>query len=173
MAKINILSCNVQGINKNNKYNSCLEYLDRKRIDIALLQETHIMIQDMSKLENDRYIVVSSSSAINKTKGVLILISKKLKFNMIVNGNDSDGRITYVKCNLGDKDILLLSVYAPNTYEPTFYAQLTQILQEYSDCGVILGADMNAVISPELDKSDPAINNPSNTALKNLISNHS
>lgn len=173
MVKVNVFSWNAQGLNNNIKYNSCLQYLDKKKIDIALLQETHIISQDINKLENNKYQIISSSSAANKTKGVLILISKKINLNIIEKGNDLTGRIAFAKILLYGKKILLLSAYAPNSYDPAFFDQLTTILQDHLDSAVILGTDMNAVLLPEMDKSGPSSGSSATTALNNLVANHS
>uniref|UniRef100_A0A671TPG6 Endonuclease/exonuclease/phosphatase domain-containing protein n=1 Tax=Sparus aurata TaxID=8175 RepID=A0A671TPG6_SPAAU len=114
MLKLSILSWNVQGINKN-----------RKGIDIALLQETHIMTLDIGKLDNSKYDVVSSSHATNRTKGMMILMRKTFNFNIAEQGNDSAGRISYIKDTLADKKMAFISACC----------------------------DMNAVLDPSMDRS--------------------
>ena len=72
---LSILSWNVQGINEAKKRYSCLDVLNKKKIDIALLQETHLLQQDVTQVDNNIFKVVSYSTANNKTKGSNDIIS--------------------------------------------------------------------------------------------------
>lgn len=128
MFKLSVLYWNVQGINKSTTYTSCNEFLDRKGIDIALIQETHIMASDIGKLDNSKYDVVSSSHSISRKNGVMILMRNTFNSNIAEQGNYSAGRISYIKGTLADKKMAFISAYAPNILDPSFYAQLTKKL---------------------------------------------
>ena len=116
MANLTIISWNVGGINDLHKRTSCLDILKRKKVDLAMLQETHIMIQDINSLENDYFKVVSNSSADNKTRGVSILVRRSLKFQNLGKGNDPDGRTAYLKTSISGVKMAFVVTYAPNTF---------------------------------------------------------
>ncbi len=78
MHTLNILSLNVNGLNSAVKRTRVLEYLHRKSISCALIQETHLKQSDVARFQNKYYKLAAFSCAHNKTKGVLILVNRKL-----------------------------------------------------------------------------------------------
>ncbi len=84
MHTLNILSLNVNGLNSAVKRTRVLEYLHRKSISCALIQETHLKQSDVAYSQNKYYKLAAFSSAQNKTKGVLILVNRKLNLTTLV-----------------------------------------------------------------------------------------
>ena len=76
MDNTNILSWNTGGLNIPHKRISTLDFLQRKNIDIALLQEVHLLSKDINSLSNKYYTVIASSLAVSKTKGVAIMVKR-------------------------------------------------------------------------------------------------
>ncbi len=62
MVRINILSLNVRGLNAPTKRTKVLDLLHRKKIDVAFLQETHLVASDNQRMQNRHYIPIVSSS---------------------------------------------------------------------------------------------------------------
>lgn len=153
MTNLNILSWNVNGLNGPHKRACCLELLKRRKIDLALIQETHLKKEDVHRCNNKFYKVISASSATDKTKGVMILLRRNLRMDIIEHDNDTDGRIAHVKALVGNRKVAFLSVYAPSTYDPAFFSMLTNYLLNMAGYEIVLGSDMNAVMSHEEDRS--------------------
>uniref|UniRef100_A0A672NZ17 exodeoxyribonuclease III n=1 Tax=Sinocyclocheilus grahami TaxID=75366 RepID=A0A672NZ17_SINGR len=80
---INILSWNVNRLNSPIKRTKCLDYLRCKKVSIALIQESHLKSVDMHHFQNKYFKVIFSSSAVNKTKGVLIVSKRNIVFSII------------------------------------------------------------------------------------------
>ena len=121
----------------------------------------------MDKLNNAQYQVLSSSSAQDRTKGVMILARRNLGASILGKGGDSDGRITYVKTEIENHKIAFMAIYAPNEYDAKFYAELTSITQELEGFKLIIGSDFNAVWDYTVDRSSgKEINKHATTALK-------
>ncbi len=122
-----------------------LEYLHRKSISCALIQETHLKQSDVARFQNKYYKLAAFSCAQNKTKGVLILVN--LKFNLTIEhlGSDEKGRFVFIRCKIYNNRLALVSIYGPNETDKT--------LLEEIDCPLVVGGDFNAVINPALDKS--------------------
>ena len=59
LESFNIVSFNVRGLNSPNKRTKVLDYIRRKKVDVALLQETHIRLEDTSRVQNRFYKSVS------------------------------------------------------------------------------------------------------------------
>ncbi len=82
MHTLNILPLNVNGLNSAVKQTRVLEYLHHKSISCALIQETHLKQSDVARFQNKYYKLAAFSSAQNKTKGVLILVNRKLNLTI-------------------------------------------------------------------------------------------
>lgn len=96
MTDLNILSFNVRGANTPHKRTSILEFLRRKSIDFALIQESHLR-QQANRLANKHYRVLASSAATSKSKGVAVLARRRLKFDFLDCWTDDTGRISIAK----------------------------------------------------------------------------
>ncbi len=100
MHTLNILSLNVNGLNSAVKRTRVLEYLHRKSISCALIQETHLKQSDMSRFQNKYYKLAAFSCTLNKTKGVLILFNRKLNLTIEHLGSDEKGRFVFIRCKI-------------------------------------------------------------------------
>lgn len=110
---INILSWNVNGLNSPVKQTKCLDYLRCKNVHLALIQESHLKAADVHRFQNRYFKVICSSSAANKTKGVLIVSKRNFDFSIIRSGGDTEGRITYAVGSVNNTKYAFVSVYAP------------------------------------------------------------
>ncbi len=114
MHTLNILSLNVNGLNSAVKRTRVLEYLHRKSISCALIQETHLKQSDVARFQNKYYKLAAFSCTLNKTKGVLILVNRKLHLTIEHLGNDEEGRFVFICCKIHNNRLALVSMYGPN-----------------------------------------------------------
>ncbi len=114
MHTLNILSLNVNGLNSAVKRTRVLEYLHRKSISCALIQETHLKQSDVAPFQNKYYKLAAFSCALNKTKGVLILVNRKLNITIEHLGSDEKGRFVFIRCKIYNNRLALVSIYGPN-----------------------------------------------------------
>ncbi len=114
MHTLNILSLNVNGLNSAVKRTRVLEYLHRKSISCALIQETHLKQSDVACFQNKYYKLIAFSCAQNKTKGVLILVNRKLNLTIEHLGSDEKGRFVFIRCKIYNNRLALVSIYGPN-----------------------------------------------------------
>ena len=77
MAELSNLSVNIRGLNGPIKRAKFLDYLRRKNIDVALIQESHLRKRDVNRLQNKYFKVAASYSDDTKTKGSIVLLSWK------------------------------------------------------------------------------------------------
>ncbi len=111
MHTLNILSLNVNGLNSAVKRTRVLEYLHRKSISCALIQETHLKQSDVARFQNKYYKLAAFSCAQNKTKGVLILVNRKLNLTIEHLGSDEKGRFVFIRCKIYNNRLALVSIY--------------------------------------------------------------
>lgn len=78
MANYTILSLNVTELNSPFKHSKVLEFLRRKNVDVGLLSEAHLKPSEVRRMQNKHYRMVASSGDGSKTKGVMILMKRKL-----------------------------------------------------------------------------------------------
>ncbi len=138
-----------------------LEYLHCKSISCALIQETHLKQSDVARFQN-KYKLAAFSCALNKTKGVLILVNRKLNLTIEHLGSDEKVRFVFIRCKIYNNRLALVSIYGLNETDNS--------LLEEIDCPLVVGGDFNAVINPALDKSQSdTTTNPSSKLLNKFI----
>ncbi len=164
----NILALNVNGLNSAVKRTHVLEYLHRKSISCALIPETHLKQSDVALFQNKYYKLAAFSCALNKTKGVLILVNRKLNLTIEHLGSDEKGRFVFIRCKIYNNRLALVSIYGPNETDSAFLTQISKTLLEQIDCPLVV--DFNAVVNPTLDKSQSDTTaNPSSKLLNKFI----
>ncbi len=95
-----MLSLNVNGLIYAVKRTRVLEYLHRKSISCALIQETHLKQSDVARFQNKYYKLAAFSCTLNKTKGVFILVNRKLHLTTEHLGRDEEGRFVFICCKI-------------------------------------------------------------------------
>lgn len=153
MAKLHVISWNVNGLNGQVKRAACLDLLRRRQVDVAFIQESHLKTQDIQRFANKFYYVAASASLNSKIRGSLIVLKRSLSLNIVGKYGSDDGRVSYIKTIISGHKFAFISVYAPSQYEPDFFPKLTSVLAQLHDFSLILGSDMNACIDLALDKS--------------------
>ncbi len=96
----------------------------------------------MARFQNKYYKLAAFSCALNKTKGVLILVNRKLNLTIEHLGSDEKGRFVFIRCKIYNNRLALVSIYGPNETDSAFLTQISKTL-----------LDFNAVVNPALDKS--------------------
>ena len=115
MIGLNLISVNAWGLNNPHKRTTVLEFLRNKRIDFAMIQETHLLSKDSSRLANKFYHSIAISAAATKCRGVMVLCKRKLKFDVIDSWADDAGRIAMPK-SIWTGKTLHISLLMPLTY---------------------------------------------------------
>lgn len=160
MTKLQFASFNTNGLNNPVKRTACLDLLRRHKVDVAFRQESHLRRNDVSRFSNKTYYVAASSSFTSKTRGSLVVLRRTLSFTILESYGDGDGRVSYIKTILAGRKVAFVSIYAPNVFDSEFFIHLTDLLSSILEFSLILGADMNAVVNPTLDRSC-CLNQPS------------
>ena len=171
MANYTILSLNVRGLNSAFKRSKVLELLKRKNVDVALLSETHLKPTDVRRMQNKHYRLVASSGDGSKTKGVMILMKRRLNLAIEKISSNNSGRLAYCGVSIQGKKVAFASIYAPTSFDPSYFPWLTKELLCLSNYSLIVGSDMNTFFDHNLDRSNPSVTHSqalSSNALKNF-----
>ena len=84
MTALNLISVNARGLNIPHKRTTVLDFLRKKNIDFAMIQESHLLSKDAGRLANKLNHPIATSSASTKCRGVMVLCERKLKFDMTI-----------------------------------------------------------------------------------------
>lgn len=152
MSNTKLITWNVKGINNVVKRRKVLSSLKKEGAHIALIQETHLSDLEHVKLRRDWVGQVFYSSFNSKSRGVAILLHKRLPFTLEKCIKDNEGRYVIISGFLYGERLILGCIYSPNTFEASFYSKLLADLSSDASPLVVLGGDMNACLEPELDQ---------------------
>ena len=143
-----------------------LDSINKNKIDIALLQETHFNKNNMNKIKTEWGKDCFHSYGTSSSCGVTIKINKQLNYELISEYSDLEGRLLVVVIKLGELMINLVNCYAPNGDCPNFFEQMIDKLEEVSNNDVtICGGDFNLVLNPEQDRLDSLYNPPKSSKI--------
>jgi exonuclease III len=86
------------------------------------------------------------NSTSNK-RGVGILIASSLQYTVINTFRDNNNNLLAIRISISDSEILLVSIYGPNTNDSEFFSDLRNILKRNRDIPAICGGDWNTTFS--------------------------
>ena len=160
-SSVRFLSWNIKGMGSPIKRSRIFTHLKRLKADLVFLQKTHMRTKDQVRLKCPWVSEVFHSNFNSKTMGVAILIGKSIQFSASKVISDNYGRYLIVMGTLFHVPILLVNIYAPNFDDPHFMNKLFECLPSLNNNLLIIGGDMNCVIDPNLDRSNPRTLTPS------------
>lgn len=123
------------------------------------------------KLRREWVNLVYSASNGGK-RGVVILISRTLAFSTEKVVHDKSGRYVMVVGSVGEIEISILNVYAPNDYDPSFFKEIANIIADNLKGMLVIGGDFNAVQDGKKDRTptEKGPQSPKTHMLNNFIS---
>lgn len=161
---LKVCTWNIRGIHHPVKRKKILTYLKKEEVDIALLQETHLKDTEHEKLKREWVGQVFFSSFTSNSRGVCILIIKRLPFKLESCIKDNAGRYVAIKGHLFGENISILNVYAPPGHPPALITKAFSELAEL-DCALsFAGGDLNCILDPRIDKLPAERTNPTKRA---------
>ena len=161
---LKICSWNVGGIHNPIKRKKILSFLKKERVHIALLQETHLSANEHSKLKRDWVGQVFSSSFTSKSRGVAILINKRLPLSDVQTISDKSGRYVMLKGHLHGQLVSFLNVYFPPVQSNDFISQVMSLFADWIGENSVIAGDFNCYFSSVMDKSSSVPNSMSRRA---------
>lgn len=149
---LKILSLNINGLNSPVKRGKVLTKLKKEKVQVILLQETHLSQTEHEKFKkmgfrNSYY----SSYKQGHKRGVIILISNSTKFLCEKEIQDKEGRYVIVKGKLENEAVTLVNVYAPPESDKQFFKSMFNIIAVETEGILICGGDFNIVLNQNLD----------------------
>lgn len=151
--ELNLLTWNVRGFKNPQKIRHLLAYLDRHKVDIALLQETHLDPRTQCRVGTRWAETIISAPYSTYARGVLILIKKGTQFQVTETVIDKAGRYILLQGCLHGQRVGIINTYGPNIDDPEFFRSIWRLLQDIPDIALLWGGDFNLVLNELLDRS--------------------
>lgn len=149
---LRIASLNVNGMRNPVKRSRVMSKMKKDRTQIIFLQETHMTKEEHKKLKKFGYFNVFSSSCKNSRKrGVAILISSSLSFDLKKEERDKEGRYVLIKCQIENRLITLVNIYAPPESDGSFFKEIFDKIASESEGILICAGDWNTVLNYSVD----------------------
>ena len=136
-SEINICSWNIRGLNSLVKLKQVLGRLKQMGSSIIFLQETHLIKEDTSRVTKRWPVQVFDASFTSRARGVMILIHKSVPFQLKKQHIDPLGSYIVLNGTILTTQINLISIYAPNIDNPSFYQNFFLTISSYSGHYVI------------------------------------
>ena len=161
--KCNLVSLNVRGLNNFKKRKSVFSWLEKKKYDMILLQETYSTLDSEKVWKQEWKGPMLFSHGTSKSRGTLILIRNELDFKVVSLKTDNEGRYIILKCLIDDEPVSIVNIYAPNI-ENEQVKFLKSLDEKLNECNItdgsdlIIGGDWNVTQDPFLDKSGGLMN---------------
>lgn len=170
MTIIKIGTWNVRGIHTPSRRYLIYSYLKRHHIQIALLQETHLPKPEIALLQRRWRCQIYATGYSAFARGVLIWVRPGVPFEIQDTVIDAEGRYVIVRGMLDGRQVVMASLYAPNTEQGVYLDSLSCVLAPWHGIPLILGGDYNSVLDVSLDRSFPPLPGRNMyTAMKALI----
>lgn len=149
---LRLCTWNIRGSHSPIKRKKILLALKREKIDIAMLQETHLNDEEHLKLQQCGFDQVYFSSFTTKSRGVAILIRKNLSVKVTKCVKDRYGRFVLITASLHREDFALLNVYCPPCHPLDFLMEAFTKLSDFAVEKTIVGGDFNCLMNPMMDR---------------------
>ncbi|CAH2283756.1 Hypothetical predicted protein [Pelobates cultripes] len=147
------LSLNTKGLTTPNKRRLLLRDLKSRKTDIALIQETHIPKTVSINLKDRQFPQIHEARALHKRAGVAILVHKHCPLQVTGIQAGPEGHYIAISGTIHSTKIRIINVYAPNVPAPTYWDDLTTIINADGGGITLVGGDFNAVSIPAIDRS--------------------
>lgn len=159
MAGIKVVSLNVNGLNIPHKRRILFDHLRKTKADLFLIQETHSTPDSAKRWELEWGSKAFFCHGTKSSRGVAILVSRTLPFQLIKRISDEDGRLLCLDLEIEEVVYTLASVYAPTQDKAKeqigFVETIEETLMQLQATNIILGGDYNSSMNPLLDKNTP------------------
>lgn len=150
---IRVLSWNIRGALDKIKRGAVLKYAMTHRVDILMLQETHLMGTKIQCLSRYGFQQVYHAGFTRGSRGVAILIHRRVQYTHAQLWADPHGRYLFLRGCLGGEPLLLGCVYAPPPLQWVLVEKLRVLWADMPDVRSVIGGDWNDVLDSSLDRS--------------------
>lgn len=140
-------------------------------LDIVFLQELHFKLGQIEFLKRQWVGKAFEATLSSRSRGVGILINKRLPFKLISQHSDKYGRYIVVRFKIYGEMYTLINIYKPPISDMTFLNKIQTLLNSSPTGVVIFAGDLNNIFSSKDSSTTSRKVNPPNILLNLLTSN--
>ena len=159
-SNIVVLSANCQGLRTLEKRIDVLSYMKETGASIVYLQDTHLTEREINSVKQiwpDCYL----HGQRNNSRGVAILFNNNFEYTVNDVQKDDHGNWLKLKLTVGGFNINLITIYAPNQDNPSFFETIREIAEHCDTEYTVICGDFNLVLDPQKDCNNYTnVNNP-------------
>ena len=148
---IKVLSATCQGLQNIKKRIDVLSYFKETNANIICLQDTHLIDDDIMTVKelwnNDVYL----NGGKTNSRGVAILWNNNFEYEILSCNKDKNGNYLNLLMKLSSMKINLVTLYGPNNDSPTFFEEISKLLENTNADYNILCGDFNVALDNEID----------------------
>ena len=159
MSRLNLVTCNVRGLQNDAKRRETFHYFHIKNFDIIFLQETHSTVKNETVWSAQWGSKIRFAHRSSSAGGTAILINKKLDMTVHNIIAHDAGRYVLMYVTYNKAKILLANIYAPNSDSPEFFQEVFGIIQKFSPDYYWIGGDFNLALDVKVDRLGSTTNN--------------
>ena len=133
------------------KRRSFFELFKAAKANIIMIQESH-STPDIEKFWRKEWNgEIFFSHGTSSSNGVATLIKDNTNFSITNEIKDKEGRYLIIEAKIGDQNIAICNLYAPNSDSPAFFSNLLTVIENLEAENFIMGGDWNVALNNNLD----------------------
>lgn len=170
----NLISLNVHGLNDDKKRRKMFCWFKEQGADFCFIQETHCKKSKASFFNSAWHGTCFHSFTTSAfSRGVAILIDKKVNYDLIDYHTDNEGRQILINISWNDSIFTLVCLYAPNDEKERveFFKNSTNWILKHSKNTdqIIVAGDFNCCLNDNDRTSRTHLKDASRESMKSLI----
>lgn len=128
---LNITSINAKSLNHPFKCSLLWKEALSQHADVLCVQETHIAKNKSPRCSHKLFPHCFFANADRKSEGVMISVRSLLAFQLYHVIQDPSGRIIILSASFNNHSLVIVNLYAPNSWQLSFYKSVICKLQAY------------------------------------------
>lgn len=142
---------NCRGLADPAKRSDVMHYIRNKNYGIVFLQDTHQTMKSTPYFDNLWRGRAYHSCFSSRSRGTSILLNNNLQCKVTTVKRSECGNIVLLACEIFNESYLLINVYGPNEDNPSFYFNLSKMIEQFDAQYMIIAGDLNFVMTPDTD----------------------
>ena len=149
-----LLAANCRGLNNKEKQYDIINYIKEARINIACLQDTHLVKSMESVIKNDWDGEVFLSGSRSNARRVAILISKNFEYKVFKIEKDNEGNLLVMDLEIEDSKFRIINIYGSNTDDIDFHQKVKSKVGDNEEDHLVICGDFNMTLNRNLDSQN-------------------
>jgi exonuclease III len=149
---LKIITFNAKGLKGPEKRHKVFDWLNTKKPDVLLIQESHYENVDKKDWEKKWNGTIYASPGLGNSRGVCTLLSADLNYKELGVYKDQEGRWIIVDIDIMNVRVCIANYYGPNIDKTNDLTNLLFKLDSLKCDNIIFGGDLNFVFNIMMDK---------------------